>query len=574
MQVAPILTQKTKPNMPPRRAWQLLGWAWLALLGGSGCDSTPPWFADEAKARGLDFVHVSGFAGRPLLPEITGSGAALADVDGDGDLDAYLVQAGSLLPGEPSARLGNRLFLNQGGRFVEAEAAHGAGDTGYGMGVAAGDYDNDGDVDLYLTNVGPNVLYRNDGSGRFEDVSAAAGVDDPSWSTSAVFADFDSDGDLDLFTTNYIHWAIEAELNCYSGSVQTYCPPQNYNAPAQDRLYRNDGDGTFTDVSAASGISRVFGNGFGVVGADFNHDGLTDLFIANDQMVDQLWLNRGGLQFGLQFEEVASLWGCAVDEHGLAKAGMGVAAADVDRDGDTDVMVTNITGQTDSFFRNEGNFFSDVTGEVGLALTGRYTRWGVVLKDFDNDGYLDLYEANGMVGTEALTKGLDFDEPNMLYRGTERGHFQEVQPLGGVVPSLEHTSRGVAVGDVDNDGGLDLLVVNRDGPAYLLMNQVSKRGNWLRFRVLLDDPERDAYGATVSALVGEVRVFQDVRPEGSYLASSEPTVHFGLGRETEVRDVRVRWPGRSHDETQAFGTFAANQTAILRRTDDSAGDGV
>ena len=524
---------------------------------------------DEAKARGLDFNHVSGFAGRPLLPEITGSGAALADIDGDGDLDAYLVQAGSLHPGESSAPLGNRLFLNQGGRFVEAAAAHGAGDTGYGMGVAAGDYDNDGDIDLYVTNVGPNVLYRNDGSGRFEDVSAAAGVDDPSWSTSAVFADFDADGDLDLFAANYIHWAIEAELNCYSGSVLTYCPPQNYNAPARDRLYRNNGDGTFTDVSAASGISRVFGNGFGVVGADFNDDGLTDLFIANDQMVDQLWLNRGGLKF----DEVASLWGCAVDEHGLAKAGMGVAAADVDRDGDTDVMVTNITGQTDSFFRNEGTFFSDVTGEMGLALTGRYTRWGVVLTDFDNDGYLDLYEANGMVGTEALTKGLDFDEPNVLYGGTERGRFQEVQPLGGVAPALEHTSRGVAVGDVDDDGGLDLLVINRDGPAYLLMNQVSKRGNWLRFRVTLGSPDRDAYGATVSALVGETRVFRDVRPEGSYLASSEPTVHFGLGSETEVRDVRVRWPGNRRDE-ESFGTFAANQTVILRRTGDTAGDGV
>ena len=549
-------------NLAARRlAPALLCGAGLSLGGCAGDDAEAPWFAEEAKTRGLDFVHVSGFAGRPLLPEITGSGGALADVDGDGDLDAYLVQAGSLHPGEASSQLGNSLFLNDGGHFVEAANANGADDAGYGMGVAAGDYDGDGDVDLYVTNVGPNTLYRNDGSGHFEEVAAAAGVDDPAWSTSAVFADFDADGDLDLFATNYIHWAIESELNCYSGSVLTYCPPQNYDAPAQDRLYRNNGDGTFTDVSAASGISRVFGNGFGVVGADFNDDGRTDLFIANDQMVDQLWLNQGGLRF----EEAASLWGCAVDEHGLAKAGMGVAAADVDDDGDTDVMVTNITGQTDSFFRNEGAYFSDATGELGLALTGRYTRWGVVLADFDNDGRLDLYEANGMVGTEALTKGLDFDEPNVFFRGAEGGRFEEVRPQGGVQPPLEHTSRGVAVGDVDNDGGLDLLVVNRDGPAYLLMNQAPNRGNWVRFRVLLDDPARDAHGATVSALVGDTRVYRDVRPEGSYLASSEPIVHFGLGSETEVRDVRVRWPGSPSEETEAFGSFAAGQTAVLRR---------
>ena len=518
--------------------------AWVCIVA-MGCapeqgGTATPWFAEEAGARGLDFAHVSGFRGRPLLPEITGSGGALVDIDGDGDLDAYLVQAGSLYESPSSqGELGNRLFLNQGGAFVEAPNGHGANDTGYGMGVAAGDYDNDGDVDLYVTNVGSNALYRNDGTGHFVNVAATAGVDDAAWSTSAAFLDLDDDGDLDLFHTNYIHWSVEAEMNCYSGSVLTYCPPENYNAPARDRLYRNNGDGTFTDVSAASGIRRAFGNGFGVVGADFNQDGLTDLFIANDQMVDQLWLNRGGLKF----DEVAALWGCAVDEHGMAKAGMGVAAADVDQDGDTDVLVTNITGQTDSFFRNEGMFFTDATGEIGLALTGRYTRWGVVLADFDNDGLLDLYEANGMVGTEALTKGLDFDEPNVLFRGSAVGRFEEVAPQGGVVPPLEHTSRGVAIGDVDDDGGLDLLVANRDGPAYLLINQVASRGNWLRFRVVLGNPHRDAYGATVSALVGGKRVYRDVQPAGSYLSSSDPRVHFGLGVETQARDVVVRWAG-------------------------------
>ena len=553
-----MVTQKTGADRVCAAA-PALCWAVASCAPGDGGGGV--WFVDEASERGLEYAHVSGFAGQPLLPEITGSGGALVDVDGDGDLDVYLVQAGSLYDEPAETAPGNRLFINQGGWFVPARDANGADDSGYGMGVAAGDYDNDGDVDLYVTNVGPNVLYRNDGSGRFEDVTATAGVADAGWSTSATFTDFDLDGDLDLFFTNYIHWSRAVEMNCYSGSVLTYCPPENYNAPARDRLYRNDGDGKFTDLSVLSGIGSVFGNGFGVVAADFNGDGLPDIFIANDQMVDQLWLNRGDLEF----EEVANLWGSAVDEHGVAKAGMGVAAADVDSDGDTDVMVTNITGQTDSFFRNEGGFFTDVTGELGLALTGRYTRWGVVMADFDNDGLLDLYEANGMVGTEALTKGLDFDEPNVLYRGTPAGRFEEVQPQGGVSPPLTHTSRGVAVGDVDGDGGLDLLVVNRDGPAYLLVNQVAARGNWIRFRTRLADAPRDAHGATVSALVGNTRVYRDVQPDGSYLTSSEPVVHIGLGQAGEVRDVRVRWPGSPSTETERFGTFEAGRTVVLRQ---------
>ena len=561
-----IVTQK---NRPRRACLGLLAACWAAASCAPGDGRGDAWFVDEAGERGLEYTHVSGFAGRPLLPEITGSGGALVDVDGDGDLDVYLVQAGTLYDEPAAPPPGNRLFINEGGRFAAAPDANGADDSGYGMGVAAGDYDNDGDIDLYVTNVGPNVLYRNDGSGRFEDVTATAGVADPGWSTSATFTDFDNDGDLDLFFTNYIHWSHAVEMNCYSGSVLTYCPPVNYNAPARDRLYRNDGDGTFTDVSASSRISSVFGNGFGVVAADFNADGLSDIFIANDQMVDQLWLNRGGLEF----EEVANLWGSAVDEHGLAKAGMGVAAADVDQDGDTDVMVTNITGQTDSFFRNEGGFFTDVTGELGLALTGRYTRWGVVMADFDNDGLLDLYEANGMVGTEALTKGLDFDEPNVLYRGTSAGRFEEVAPQGGVSPPLLHTSRGVAVGDVDGDGGLDLLVVNRDGPAYLLMNRVAKQGNWIRFLARLADVPRDAHGATVSALVGDTRVYRDVQPDGSYLTSSEAAVHFGLGSETQVRDVRVRWPGSAGDTWEEFGEFEAGQTVVLRQVQGTSPPG-
>ena len=548
----------------------------VLILFVAGCGPTgatgEAWFVEEAQSRGIVFEHQSGFAGRPLLPEITAGGGALVDVDGDGDLDVYLVQSGSLHPAVRNDDYpGNKLFLNDGtGRFAEVPNANGADDRGYGMGVAAGDYDNDGDTDLYVTNMGPNALLRNDGTGTFRDVAGAAGVADPNWSTSAAFLDFDADGDLDLFVTNYINWALDIEISCYFGNVPTYCPPSNYRSPARDRLYRNNGDGTFADVSRASGISDVFGNGFGVIGGDFNADGHTDLFVANDLNPDLLWLNRRrqDVAGALVFEEVGALWGAAVDEHGIAKAGMGVAAADVDDDGDTDVMVTNIEGQTDSFFRNEGTFFRDVTGALGLGLTGRHTRWGVVLADFDNDGVLDLYEANGMVGTEAPSENLVFDEPNVLFRGTREAdggnvRFEEVRPQGGVSPSLVHTSRGVAVGDVDGDGGLDLLVVNRDGPAYLLLNQVSSLGNWIRFEVVLDIPQRAAHGATVAVTVAGRRRQADVRPEGSYLTSSDPRVHFGLGEATGVSDVTVRWPGET--AVEAFGDFAAGQTVVLRR---------
>ena len=544
----------------------------------SGCSAPPEiettWFEEEARTRGIDFVHRSGFTGRPLLPEITGSGVALADLDGDGDLDAYLVQAGSLWDGQAEAeRTGNRLFLNDGtGRFEEAES-HGARDTGYGMGVAAGDYDNDGDVDLYVTNVGPNVLLRNHGNAVFEDVSAQAGVADAGWSTSAAFLDLDGDGDLDLVHANYINWSRETEMDCYLGSLLTYCPPLAYNSPTADRLYRNNGDGTFTDRTTGSGLNQAFGNGFGLVGADFDANGLTDFAIANDMTVDHLWLNQGGLVF----EERGHLWGSAVDEHGVAKAGMGIAAADIDDDGDSDFMVVNLQGQTDSFFRNEGGFFRDATAELGLGATGRYTRWGIAVVDFDNDGRLDLYEANGMVGTETLDEQptqLEFDEPNVLFRGTADGRFEEVMPRGAVQPPLVHTSRGLAVGDVDGDGGLDLLIANRDAPPYLLMNRVSARGNWLRFRAVLGKPGRDAHGATVSALVDGKRIYRDVRPEGSYLSASDPGVHFGLGGTSMASDVQVVWPSRAPGDSkvESFGDHDAGRTVVLTQGSGTAVD--
>lgn len=522
--------------------------------------ATAPWFEEQAQLRGLNFQHQTGHSLRYQFPEIVGGGVALADLDGDGDLDAYLVQSGKLFADNAP---GNQLFRNIGdGYFEEVAGGGGAGDNGYGMGVTAGDYDNDGDIDLYVTNFGPNVLLRNNGHGEFEDVSVFAGVNDPGWGTAAVFLDLDVDGDLDLFVVNYVDWSLETEQDCLGETtgLVDYCAPINYAAPAADLLYRNNGDGTFTDISKEAGLSVAFGNGLGVVGADFNGDGLTDIFVANDAMMNQLWLNRGNLRF----EDEALIWGCAVDGQGIAKAGMGVAAVDQDNDGDTDLLVVNLAGQTDSFFRNAGSYFVDETVSVGLTTkTKRYTRFGVIMADFNNDVRLDIFEANGAVShSPEATSDDDFAEPNLLLQGLTGERFKLVEQMGGTKSPLIYTSRGVAVGDIDNDGGLDLLVVNRDGPANLLMNQIGSRGNWIRFEVLTQDGH-DAHGATVSAHVGSLRVQRDVQTAGSYLASHDPRVHFGLGSESWVRNVIVRWPGGASEK---FGDFKAGRTVRLQQS--------
>lgn len=562
---------RIKVRSQPAFPWPLrvlaccFGTTSLVLLGACS-PSEPAWFSEEARDRGLDFDHHSGFDGRPMMPEMMGGGVALADLDGDGDLDAYLVQSGRVDRTLTQALSANRLYLNRGdGRFDEVPGAAGAGDRGYGMGVAAGDYDNDGDTDLYVTNLGPNVLLQNDGTGTFRDVTAESGVGDPRWSTAANFVDLDLDDDLDLFVVNYINWTPGIERECYVKTFHvTYCGPTAYGVPAMDRLYRNNGDGTFTDVTKAAGIDVAFGNGLGNVAADFNGDGMADLFVANDGTTNQLWMNAGNLRF----EEECVLWSCAMDSDGIEKAGMGVASADVDDDGDSDLLVVNLERETDSFFRNEGTYFFDATRLVGLTTVSmRHTRFGVALADFDNDGRLDLYEANGKISLSGPAEGDGYAEPNTLYRGAIDGgaiRFDELRPAGGVSPGLVHTSRAVAAGDIDDDGGIDLVVINRDAPAYLLMNRAD-RGNWARFRVRTTSG-RDAHGATVSATVGGRRLSRDVQPSASYLASNDPRVHFGLGRESRLQNVVVRWPGGAEE---AFGDFAAGETHELRQGEGS-----
>ncbi len=510
------------------------------------------WFTDIAHDAGVDFVHDSGHAGPYLMPEIMGSGAALADVDGDGDVDLYLVQ------GAARNAVGNALYLNDGtGQFHRAPDDHGSGDTGYGMGVvAAADYDADGDVDLYVTNVGANVLLANDGAGHFTDVTDRAGVGDTGWGTAAMFADLDGDADLDLLVVNYIVWSPAVEPDCYQSGVQTYCAPEHFNAPQADRLYRNNGDGTFTDVSRYAGLNLIFGNGLGAAINDFDDDGVQDLFVANDMNSNQLWRGQGGLRFA----EEAMMRGVAVDEHGDAKAGMGVALADVDDDGDPDLLVVNLEKQSDSLYRNDGALFADATAAMGLSVVSRrFTRFGVALADFDNDGYLDLYEANGRIMPgEPLDQDV-FAEPNVLMKG-RAGGFVPVSPQDGTKGTPIATSRGVAVADVDRDGGLDIVVVNRDAVPHLLRNVVSNRGGYLWLRVL-GAAGGDAIGARVEVeLAGSRTLTRWVQPSGSYLSSSEPAVHFGLGSAT-INEVRVVWPD---GHTRSFGILSSGRHTLAR----------
>jgi hypothetical protein len=539
-----------------------------AACGGEAPTSTPgaapaaasPWFADEAASRGLTLRHRSGHTGTVFrLPEIMGGGAALFDMDGDGDLDALLVQSGTL--GGPDTGPRHRLYRNDGsGRFADVTAGSGVDVAGYGMGVATGDYDGDGDPDVYITNLGANVLLRNDGGGRFTDVTAAAGVAGSGWSTSAAFVDIDADGWLDLFVTRYLGWTPERERQCFSlTGVVDYCSPKNYGAPTTDLLFRNTGRGTFADVSASSGITAAVGNGLGVVADDVDGDGRIDIFVANDGTPNHLWINQGGGRFA----EMALQRGVAIDQDGAPKAGMGVHVADVDGDADNDLLVMNLDTESDSYFRNDGRFFVDATNSVGLRVASRrFTRFGMALLDFDNDGRLDLYEANGRVGLQGETFAADaYAEPNLLFRGVAGGRFEEVSPRGGVAMPRVHTSRGAAFGDVDGDGGVDIVVSNRDAAPYLLRNVVPARGHWTSLAVKTARG-REALGAIVRVTAGGRTWRRDVRTAYSYLAANDPRVHVGLGAATAVDVVQVAWPGGG---IERFGPFAADAVVTLRQ---------
>ena len=520
-----------------------------------------PWFSEEAAERGVHFVHRSGHDGAFLTPEIVAGGAALLDIDQDGWLDLYLVQSGSVTAA-PHERPPNQLFRNTGhGRFIDITEASGTGDRGYGIGVATGDVDNDGFPDLYVTNLGPNVLLLNQGDGTFRDISAQSGTDHNGFGASAAFFDADRSGLLDLFVVNYLSWTPRSERRCPDDRGRLdYCAPTSYNAPTADVLLRNLGDGRFEDASHASGIASRVGTGLGIACADFDQNGFIDVFVANDGMNDHLWMNGGAWTF----TEEALRRGCAVDESGVPKAGMGVVIADFTGNGQPDLLVCNLVRESDSLFYNTGGWFTDATARAGLATVSRLrTRFGIGAHDFDHDGVLDLFVANGRVGRGSPRHSDDhYAEPNLLLAGTAGGRFQAPNGPTGIEGAGPMTSRAAAFGDIDNDGAVDIVVVNRDGPVHILRNTRGDHGAWIMFRVL-DRAGRDALHASVAITMNDADGARTehrwVRTDSSYLAAGDPRVHVGLGRAQTVRTVDVDWPTGSSERFGPFPAFALHE---------------
>ncbi|MGH7497187.1 MAG: CRTAC1 family protein [bacterium] len=515
----------------------------------------------------LDFVHEAGVDGSYYMPESIGSGGAFLDYDNDGDLDIYLINGGYHGTNKDQHPLAtNRLFRqNADGTFVDVTAASGLGDTGYGMGCAIGDFDNDGHPDVYVTNYGPDALYRNHGDGTFTNVTKAAGIDNSHWACSAIFFDYDRDGFLDLYVANYL--AYDSTVVCTDRAGRPdYCGPTGFPA-VPDKLYHNNGNGTFTDVSLASNIARVASYGLGVVSADFNADGWPDVYVANDREPNFLWIN----QKNGTFKDEALPRGAAVNALGLPAANMGVAVGDIDNDEDMDLFITHLREEGNALYRNIGDgMFQDDSSPARLAgISLPYTGFGTGFFDYDHDGDLDLAVVNGRVTRGPLLKNTEspgywdhYAEPNFLFENEGSGKYRDASAQAASFSRQIENSRGLAFGDVDNDGDIDLLVTNEGGRARLFRNDVPNKGHWLLVRALDLALKRDAIGAKVFVEVSDARVLRYVAPGYSYLNSNEMRVHFGLGAKTTVERILVEWPGGA---VEMFPGVASDQIITLQK---------
>jgi len=511
--------------------------------------ANPGRFVDVTQRLGIHFQHQASHTSRKYLPETMGSGVALFDYDNDGRLDIFLVNGAPLgdptpkgtIPQKTGPKYWNRLYHQKtDGTFEDVTEKAGLQGTGYGMGVAVGDYDNDGYEDLYVTAYGGNKLYHNNGDGTFSDVTAKAGVGGSGWSTSAAWVDLDGDGFLDLVVLRYLEWDFD-DIWCgeHKEGYRAYCHP-DYFKPARPLVYHNNGDGTFTEVAEKLGLSKP-AKGLGVALADYDHDGHIDLFFANDSMVEYLYHNKGDGSF----EEVGLVSEVAVDIDGRTYAGMGVDFADYNNDGWPDIVVTDLANQRCALYQNNGDgTFTYVSTQSGLArITLAHSGWGVRLFDFDNDGWKDLLIVQGhdLDTIELTNPNLRYREPMLLARNTGKG-FVDVSQSSGEVFNQSWVARGLAIGDLDNDGRLDAVVTTNDGPAYVLRNETPSANHWLLLRLVGHKSNRDAIGASVKLVTVSGQQFATVSTASSYLSSGDKRVHFGLGKEKNVESIEIRWP--------------------------------
>lgn len=520
----------------------------------------PASFRDVAKERGLDFVHVNGASDQKFFPEIMGSGGLFLDIDNDGWLDLFLVDGGSFADPAVARRARHRLYRNRGkGVFEDVTAASGIRTGAYGMGACAGDADNDGLVDLYVTTVGPNQFFRNAGGGRFTEVEKA-GASGSAWSTSCAFVDVDRDGFLDIFVTNYVDAPPDRNRFCgVTGPppIRDYCHPLIY-PPLENALYRNTGRGTFEDVTKASGVAGHRGNGLGVAVSDVDEDGWPDVFVANDSMPNFLFRNqRNGT-----FTEAAGLAGVAVSSDGKAKAGMGTAFGDFSGSGRPGLVVTNHETEMHSLFLSMGGgLFSDVTLRWGVGPPTRpYVGFGVAFLDYDNDTRPDLAIANGHVMANAgqLRAGAKYAQRNLLLRNTGQ-RFMDMKEAAGPGFAPEMVSRGLSAGDIDNDGDLDVLITNNGAAANLLLNEGGSAGNAIVVHAV-GAKSRSAIGARLTLTVGKARQVRDIQSGSSYLGQNDLRAHFGLGPAVRAERLEIRWPGGA---TETITNVPANQVITV-----------
>jgi hypothetical protein len=545
-------------------------------------DEPMEWFVDRTDETGLSFTHFNGMTGDFYYPEVMPPGVALLDFDNDSDLDVFVIQ-GEMFSGKiidaalspPKSPLSSRLFRNDAGpplRFTDVTETARIDVRGYGMGATTGDYNNDGCVDLYVTKLGSNQLLRNNCDGTFTDATAVSRTADPGWSVSAAFVDIDRDGWLDLFVGQYVNYSPAGNVVCYSLSGQRdYCPPSAYRA-RPSHLFRNNRDGTFSDITAAVGMATEFGPALGVSTADFNRDGWIDIYVANDGAPNQLWINqRNGT-----FKNTALLAGAAVSAEGRFKASMGVDAGDFDGDGDEDLFVGELTGEGADLYVNDGSgVFVESSAPAGIRLrTLPFTAFGLAWLDADNDGRLDLAIANGAVThtAEALAANERFrlQQRRQLFRNLGGGRFEEITGHAGGAFSTEDVGRGAAFGDLDNDGDTDIVVANDNGPVRVLINEIGSRANWIGLRLVTGKASRaeaagergrslaeaageggrDALGARVGVVPESgATLWRRARADGSYASANDPRVLIGLGS-TVAPAVRLRvvWPSGRTEE--------------------------